>query len=150
MFTTDRLRLRAIRATDENDFLEMWNDPVLMARLASLYLAPKAKSFFEWYNKTLVEPAVFHVVIELKDTSEFVGDCMLKALRTPKERDAGFGICIKQKFWNKGYGTEATRFVVDHAFHWLGMHRVSLNVYENNPGAIEAYKRRYEPALLLF
>jgi RimJ/RimL family protein N-acetyltransferase len=37
-------------------------------------------------------------------------------------------------------GTEATRWIVNHAFEQLGMHRVSLGVIGDNPRAITLYE----------
>jgi hypothetical protein len=38
-------------------------------------------------------------------------------------------------------GTEATRWIVNHAFEQLGMHRVSLIVLEDNVRAIRLYEK---------
>jgi len=43
--------------------------------------------------------------------------------------------------WNRGYGTEATRLVLRHAFDRLGLHRVDLIVLEYNHRAIACYRR---------
>ena len=43
--------------------------------------------------------------------------------------------------WGKGYGTEATRLVLDYAFSGLGLHNVMLNVFASNERAIRAYTR---------
>src|SRR6202008_445968 len=45
-------------------------------------------------------------------------------------RTAEFGIGIGEAdCWGKGYGTEATRLVLDYAFNALGLHNVFLRVY---------------------
>jgi RimJ/RimL family protein N-acetyltransferase len=41
----------------------------------------------------------------------------------------------------RGYGTEAIRAVLDHAFEAKGLHRVSLDVFSFNPGAQRAYEK---------
>jgi len=41
----------------------------------------------------------------------------------------------------KGYGTEATRLVLDHAFVSLGLNSVRLGVFSYNPGAVRAYEK---------
>ena len=41
----------------------------------------------------------------------------------------------------RGYGTEAIRAVLDHAFDVVGLHRVSLDVISFNPGAQRAYEK---------
>lgn len=41
----------------------------------------------------------------------------------------------------KGVGTEATRLILDYAFHVTGLYCVHLTVLEPNTGAIKAYER---------
>ena len=43
--------------------------------------------------------------------------------------------------WGQGYGTEATRLVVQHAFATLNLNRVWLEVYEYNPRGLRAYEK---------
>jgi RimJ/RimL family protein N-acetyltransferase len=47
----------------------------------------------------------------------------------------------EKEVWGRGYGTEATRLMLDHAFGGLGLHRVALTVFEFNERAIRAYLR---------
>jgi RimJ/RimL family protein N-acetyltransferase len=55
---------------------------------------------------------------------------------------ATFSILIGERdCWDRGFGTEATRLVLDFAFHALGLHNVLLTVYDNNPRGIRAYEK---------
>jgi RimJ/RimL family protein N-acetyltransferase len=57
-------------------------------------------------------------------------------------RTATFGIVIGEKdCWGKGYGTEATRLMLDYAFTGLGLHNVMLQVFANNERGLRAYRR---------
>jgi len=57
-------------------------------------------------------------------------------------RHAMFGITIGAKEeWGKGYGTEATRLMVAHAFATLNLNRVWLHVYEYNARAQRTYEK---------
>nr|WP_241743213.1 GNAT family protein [Arthrobacter bussei] len=40
----------------------------------------------------------------------------------------------------QGYGTEAGRAVVAHAFESIGLHRFALEVYAFNPRAVRSYR----------
>ena len=43
--------------------------------------------------------------------------------------------------WGKGYGTEATRLLLDYAFDALGLRNVLLTTFSYNERAIRAYRR---------
>ena len=55
---------------------------------------------------------------------------------------AELGIGIGERdCWGQGYGTEATRLVLDYAFNVLALHNVMLRVFSYNERAIRAYRR---------
>jgi RimJ/RimL family protein N-acetyltransferase len=57
-------------------------------------------------------------------------------------RQGTFGILIGEKdCWDRGYGTEATRLMLDYGFNALGLHNIMLTVFSNNPRAIRAYQK---------
>jgi RimJ/RimL family protein N-acetyltransferase len=59
-----------------------------------------------------------------------------------RNRHAKFGIFIGAKEeWGKGYGTEATHLVTQHAFLTLNLNRVWLHVVADNERGIRAYER---------
>ncbi len=59
-----------------------------------------------------------------------------------RRRTAKFGIAIGERdCWGKGYGTEATRLVLDYGFVALGLHNVWLWTVGPNERAIRAYAR---------
>jgi diamine N-acetyltransferase len=53
---------------------------------------------------------------------------------------AGFGIALGERR-GQGFGTEATRLVLDYAFHVLHLRNVLLEVLEWNAAGLEAYER---------
>ena len=60
----------------------------------------------------------------------------------PTNGTAEFGIMIGEPdARGKGYGTEATRLTLDHAFLALGLGNVMLTVYEYNITGIKAYEK---------
>ncbi|EGN98010.1 hypothetical protein SERLA73DRAFT_55712, partial [Serpula lacrymans var. lacrymans S7.3] len=95
------------------------------------------------YKEFLKEQAenstIWFSIIE-KNNGVFMGQCSIK-VNQPKNRDGVFDISMLPRYWNKGYGTEASRFMVDYAFKALGLNRVSLSVHEGNAGAMAMYKK---------
>ena len=61
---------------------------------------------------------------------------------TNSQRTAEFGISIGERdLRGRGYGTEATRLVLDFAFTALGVHNVWLDTASYNTAAIRAYAK---------
>ena len=59
-----------------------------------------------------------------------------------RNRRALFAIMIGDKnYWNKGYGSDATKTILRYAFETLKLHRVYLTVFNYNPRAIHVYKK---------
>jgi RimJ/RimL family protein N-acetyltransferase len=74
-------------------------------------------------------------------TGEFVGEVVLNDL-DPDNESVGFRISLAgPAVFGRGFGTEVTRLVLDHAFDTVGLHRVELEVYEHNPRARRVYEK---------
>lgn len=141
MFTTERLILRPFRTEDLDDMLRLWNDPLVQRGLSGSGVIPRAPDFKDKISG-FVNSALFYVIITMKETAAFMGMCNIWLEGgNAKNRDGRMGISISPEYWNMGYGTEALKFVVDYAFRWLGLHRVSLGVFESNTGAIISYEK---------
>ncbi|GAA3293099.1 GNAT family N-acetyltransferase [Arthrobacter citreus] len=71
----------------------------------------------------------------------YLGEVVLNDL-DPDNASVGFRIALAPaEVLGQGYGTEATRAVVAHAFDDLGLHRVALEVFAFNPRAQRAYEK---------
>jgi RimJ/RimL family protein N-acetyltransferase len=78
----------------------------------------------------------FHV----RDGDRLIGTGALSQL----DADTGsalFHITIGERdAWGHGYGTEATRLMIEHAFAGLGLHRIALSVFAFNERALRSYR----------
>lgn len=62
----------------------------------------------------------------------------------PDNRSCGFRIALAAHSRNQGFGTEATRLIVDYVFDEIddpAVNRIELEVYAFNPRAISVYER---------
>jgi RimJ/RimL family protein N-acetyltransferase len=73
------------------------------------------------------------------EAGELIGYARLKGIRK-QDRSADFGIAIKRESWSRGYGRDATRTLLRHAFIAMKLHRVSLTVVEYNERALRMYE----------
>ena len=89
-------------------------------------------------NANPMEPSLGIVV---RETDRLIGATGLRKTDV-RHRHTMFGIGIGDKSaWGKGYGTEATRLMVQYAFESLNLNRVWLCVYEYNPRGVRAYEK---------
>lgn len=139
MFTTERLILRPHVESDLDDLLRLWNDPLVQPLVTASNVTLLGPKFRETLRAQM-EQATFGAIIALKETGEFMGQGLVTVIE-PKNRDGVFGICLLPKFWSNGYGTEATKFMIDHSFKWFGLNRLSLAVFANNARAIAVYEK---------
>lgn len=138
-----RIRLRAIERQDISRFQAWINDPEVRVGI-SLYLPVSSFEEARWYEQMMERPAYEHpLALEVQEDEAWVliGDCGLFGFDW-RARSAELGILIGDKTrWNQGYGTEATRLILTHAFETLNLRRVFLRVFADNPRAVRTYEK---------
>lgn len=83
----------------------------------------------------------FDFAITLKGDPQYIGEAVLNNIDW-HNRSAGFRIALAGKaHFGKGYGSEATRLVVDFGLKTLKLHRIELEVYDFNPRAQHVYEK---------
>ena len=77
-----------------------------------------------------------------RSSGELIGTTGLTDIRDNFERTCYFRIVIgESRFWNQGYGSEATRLMISEGFERHGIDVVHLEVFAYNTRAIRAYER---------
>ena len=156
MFDLDcGLRLREFRpppSSDIDDIISMYNDAQVAPLINDGFAVPRGQKFKDAFQSSIDSPSVeiFCMIETIPSTSssagepvlpQFVGIVGLWSLGEKGNRHATFSISLMPQFWSKGYGTEVTKFIVNHAFVQMNMHRISLQVYDGNERAISLYKK---------
>ena len=86
-------------------------------------------------------PDSLAMAIHVAETGRLIGSCAFSQL-DGDNGSAMYHITIGEKdAWSRGYGTEATTLMLQHAFGALGLHRVALTVFEFNERAIRHAER---------
>jgi RimJ/RimL family protein N-acetyltransferase len=94
-----------------------------------------------FFESRVVGPDALAMAVHERSTGRLIGTCAFSQL-DGDNGSALYHITIGEAdAWGRGYGTEATRLMIDHAFGSLGLHRIALFVFEFNERAIRAYRR---------
>lgn len=136
------VRLRAIEREDIPRFVRWFNDPEVR-RFLSMHEPMSRAQEERWFESYLSRKDDLILAIEVREGDSWVhvGNIGLHRIDW-KNRVATLGIVIGEKgYWDKGYGTEAVRTMLRHAFFELGLNRVELETYSFNPRAQRCYER---------
>ena len=122
-------------------FRRWYADPEI-ARLARYQQAPmRPDEIDRFFESRVVGPDALAMAVHERSTGRLIGTCAFSQL-DGDNGSALYHITIGEAdAWGRGYGTEATRLMIDHAFGSLGLHRIALFVFEFNERAIRAYRR---------
>ena len=122
-------------------FRRWYADPEI-ARLARYQQTPMRPEEIErFFAARVVGPDALAMAVHERATGRLIGTCAFSQL-DGDNGSALYHITIGESdAWGRGYGTEATQLMIDHAFGTLGLHRIALFVFEFNERAIRAYKR---------
>ena len=119
------------------EYLEMVNDIDNVARFIGERSEPLTEQQeIDYIKNKMDNKATMFSMIE-KGTNRFIGN---SEFFNRVFEEAEWGIVITTSMQNKGYGTEALKRSVEYGFNELGLTRIYLGVYANNPRAIHVYE----------
>ena len=120
------------------EYLEMVNDIENVARfIGDRRESLTEKDEIDYIKNKMDNNATMFSMIE-KKTNKFIGN--IEFFNRVFE-EAEWGIVITTKMQNKGYGREALMRSVEYGFNELGLNRIYLSVYADNPRAIHVYEQ---------
>jgi [ribosomal protein S5]-alanine N-acetyltransferase len=94
------------------------------------------------YRRNCMEiDQAYYFGVFTKSTKKFIGDLMLYNIVRGDVQNATVGANISSSFRGQGYGSEAMRGLVRHAFSRLGLHRLESLVEPANHVSIAMCKK---------
>ena len=138
--TGERIYLRKIRKSDLPACVRWLSDPDVTKFLSDSVKDVTGEQELEWFNFIYSSPNDMVFAVVAKKDRIYIGNCGLHKIDW-QQKTCEFGIFIgEQSYWDKGYGTEATRAIIDFVFKNLKLEKIRLLVYEYNPRAIKVYR----------
>lgn len=134
--------LRALEVSDLDRTWKWHNDPGLYATLISPFRYVSRAAEEEWLRrKAAYSQTEIQLAICLKEGERHIGDVYLTDIDWVS-RHATVGIFIGEtQYQSKGYGQQALRLILRHAFHDLALQHVHLTVLDDNTRAIRVYEK---------
>ncbi len=142
MIRGERLYLRSIERDDLQRCHDWMNDEELTRDAAQRYPMSLAREA-DWVERATrgQDPSQLTLAICLFQGDRHIGNCGLMASTAtiPWRRS---GIFIGETDCRgKGFGEEATRVLCRYAFDEMNLHKIRLDVYAGNAGAVRTYER---------
>ena len=138
--TGDRLAIGPWRHDLVDTYLRWFNDMTVARTLNHPRQVTRRELTASMEAQEVDETAQGFTIYE-RDTWLPIGNAALTNIDY-RDRTCDFEIVIGEgTARGKGFGTEATRLVLDHAFTVLGMRNVMLKVYAFNRAGIRAYEK---------
>lgn len=95
----------------------------------------------KWFERFLQSETDVMFTVYERETGQPIGNTGLHGIQ-PVHRCAEFGIGLLEKScWDRGYGTETARKVLEYGFRQLGLHSIHLTVFAKNERGQKAYAR---------
>lgn len=101
------------------------------------------KQMKEWLEKEKAEISAtdFFFMIQTLEDDRIIGDIELDGIDWSNgEGWVGIGIG-ERDYWGRGYGSDAMRILLRFAFQELNLHRITLDVFADNPRAMRSYEK---------
>jgi len=138
LLETKRLILRPIEMSDASDLFELNKNPNVHK-----YLWQKPEQdidesikVIEYVQRQYKENNIGRFATILKETGEFIGWTGIKFVNDHVENGNtnfyDYGYRLDEKFWNKGYATEATQFWLDYGFKEMKIEVMNAYTHSEN------------------
>jgi len=136
----ERVLLRPLGAQDTDDLYAHANGPPEERRLTGNHHAFTYEEIAAYCASRAEKTGRVTLAITDPGAGTYLGEVVLMDHDAPN-RSAGLRISLVAAARDRGLGSETLRLVLAHAFGPLGLHRVSLEVFDFNARAIRAYEK---------
>ncbi|MCL2593783.1 MAG: GNAT family N-acetyltransferase [Defluviitaleaceae bacterium] len=152
IITTERLILRPFAVSDADDLVKQCNNHNIFKTTLNMpypYSLEDALSWISLANECFDNNRRYDFVVSDKITGKLLGSIGISNNQTHKNGELGYW--IGEEFWNKGYGTEAAKAILEFVFSEIGLHKVMGHHFASNPSSgkiMEKIGMSYEGTLI--
>jgi len=135
---SERLLYRPFKLSDARALFEMDSNPNVHKYLwqkPTLHI-DESIQIIEMVQKQYVENKIGRFATILKETDEFIGWTGIKFVNDHVENGNtnfyDYGYRLNEKFWNKGFATEATKAWLEHGFNQMNIQVMNAYTHAEN------------------
>jgi len=136
----EKVYLRPVEENDLHLFYFGKNNPQVRETLFLFYPMTFEQVKIEIASQTNTRENLLFTIIE-KEKDEPVGLTSFVRIDYVSRMATFFLAIWNPEYWSKGYGTEATKLMVEYGFEILNLNRIQLHVAVENKNAIRAYEK---------
>ena len=118
IYQTARLRIRELRPDDFDHMYRLMSDPDIMRYIRAPDTDPAVVQdrIDKWSVYHAAHPKLGVFIVEMLDTAEFAGYCVLRHVNFEPGKDLEIGYAIDHGFAGKGLATELAGGLADYLF----------------------------------
>lgn len=136
-----KVYLRPLEANDAEILYRSINNDKEMRRLTGTHKFFSKAEIERSFQKFEEDKSRVGFAIVTQEDDTLVGDVALNDMHYSSNRDANFRIALFDSYTNLGYGSEATKLMLEYGFGILNLHRIELDVYSFNKRAAHVYEK---------
>ena len=130
--------LRKLEERDVSAMLEWMHDETVANNFRFDFMSMTREKALDFIAKSFTNENKHFAIVDEGDN--YLGTISLKNISTT-DNNAEYAIVLRREFWGKGYAQKATAAILDYAFNTLHLHKVYLNVLDENTRANNFYKK---------
>jgi RimJ/RimL family protein N-acetyltransferase len=141
---SERVRLRPITGSDAEAIHAYVNDPLTLEHLALERQTPAQTEAYvaDALTDNSRRPRVrYRLVVVSREQGEVLGDCLLRIDVPLHDRQGEIGFLLRPDQWDRGFGTELARLLVELGFRRIGLHRIYAHVRPDNARSVRVLEK---------
>ena len=137
-----RVWLRPLEKEDLARYQELFAEPEISLSYGKLGVPETLGRLQRRYDAGEFDTTDRFLLLVIETEGTLIGAMQLSNTENLPSRSATFGIMIGDPaYLDRGYGTEASKLLLDYAFAVLGYHKVNLDLFEYNARALSMYEK---------
>ncbi|MCM1989379.1 GNAT family N-acetyltransferase [Oceanirhabdus seepicola] len=127
---TDRLLLRTLTRDDLDSVMDFWGNEEVMKYCGGAGTRERELRAIDFYINLQNEKGFSPYIVILKENCEIIGACGFNP--TKKDHEIELIYHFAQKYWGRGYATEAGKACINYASNNLKPNKIIASIHPNN------------------